>query len=73
MIKVLVIVEISVADNVADIFPFYSSNYKNIEEFIDSRINRLELTHPIEKFGYSTRVLDREEVKLLDIMSDEQI
>ena len=72
MNKILITVEISITDDVADKYPLYSSNYKSVDDFIDSRIDRLESIHPIDKYGYSVRVLSREEVKLLNIMENEE-
>jgi len=75
MKKLTVLVEISVADNVAELYPNYNANYDDEEQFIDSIINELESIDEInglpfdhfKQYGYSIRVLSRNEAKLIDL------
>lgn len=76
MKKLTVLVEISVADNVAELYPNYNYNYRNEQEFIDSLIDGIETPYKYEdvffgnslkQYGYSIRVLSRDEAKLIDL------
>jgi hypothetical protein len=81
MIKLNITVEISVADNVADIYPNYSFNYRDEQEFIDFLIDGIETPDEYEgfpfnnlkKYGYSIKVLSRDETKLIDIINEKEI
>lgn len=65
MKKLTVLVEISVADNVAELYPNYSANYDDEEQFIDSLIDGLETEserdglpfNHLKEYGYSIRWL----------------
>ena len=76
MKKVIVLVEIKVdEDNIKNLYPNFNYNWDDVDEFIESRINDIET--PLEnnekfgdylkEYGYSIRVLSREEGKLLNV------
>jgi hypothetical protein len=75
MIKLTVLVEISVADNVAELYPNYSINYDDEEQFIDTLIDGIETeserwglpVNHLKEYGYSIRVLSRDEAKLINL------
>lgn len=72
MTKVLITLEISITDDIADKYPNYTINYDTKEEFIDSLISQFETPidsneESLNRFGFSVRALDRDEVKLLNI------
>ncbi len=75
MKKLTVLVEISIADNISEVYPNYSLNYDDEEQFIDSLIGDIETPYEFEglpfdnlkQYGYSTRVLFRDEAKLIDL------
>lgn len=81
IMKSYITVEISVADNVADIYPNYSVNYNDVQQFIDSLIYGIETPDEYEgapfnnlkQYGYSIRVLSRDEAKLIDIINQEKL
>lgn len=77
MKTIRVVVELNVADDVADKYPNYSVNYDNVDEFVEALLGYIET--PIELadydlppvnhydyFGYNIRILNRDEVKLLE-------
>ena len=73
-IKVLVEIKVD-KDNIEHLYPNYKFNWDDVDEFIDSRIDELETPMEenglyvdyLKEFGYSIRVLSRDESKLLDI------
>jgi len=73
-IKVLVEIKVD-EENITELYPNYSINYDDVDTFIESIINDLETpmeedglpTDYLKEFGYSVRVLSREDAKLLDI------
>ena len=76
MKKVLVMMEITVdEDNITTLYPNYNLNWDNVDDFIESRTDNLQTPFeeneiPIDhlkRYGYSIRVLSRNESKLLDI------
>lgn len=76
MKTIKVLVEITVDDeNIVDLYPNYKFNWDDVEQFIENRVEELETPmeeneQPVDylkKYGYSIRVLSREEAKLLDI------
>ena len=75
MKKLTVLVEISVADNVAELYPNYSLNYDDEEQFIDSLLYGIETEserdglpfNHLKEYGYLMRVLSRDEAKLIDL------
>lgn len=80
MKTVHIIVEITVADNVADLYPNFSLNYDDEEDFIESRIANLETNSELDgkpfnhfkRYGYAIRALDKNEAKLIDILKEEE-
>ena len=81
MMKIHVLVEISVAENVADIYPNYHLNYDDEEQFINSLIDGIETPNEhegvsfdnLKKYGYSIRVLTVEETKLMEIIKEKEL
>jgi hypothetical protein len=76
MTKVLVMVEITVdEDNIATLYPNYNINWDDVDDFIEATTDNLQtpfeeneipINH-LKRYGYSIRVLSRNESKLLDI------
>ena len=75
MKKLIVLLEISVADNVAELYPNYNYNYKDEEEFINSLVYGMETEserdglpfNHLKEYGYSIKCLFKDEVKLIDL------
>jgi hypothetical protein len=78
MKTIRVLVELNVADDIADKYPNYSVNYDDVDEFVESLLTSIET--PIEladfnlpsvnhfdHFGFNIRILNKDEVKLLEI------
>lgn len=71
MIKQTVVVEITVDDdNIYELYPNYMFNWNTPEEFINSRIEGIQEDH-LEEYGYSLKVLTRDEAKVMDLDLDE--
>jgi hypothetical protein len=75
MKTIKVLVEITVdEDHIEHLYPNYRFNWDDVDEFIDNRIDGLETPMEVnglsidylKEFGYSIRVLSRDESKLLD-------
>jgi hypothetical protein len=76
MKKVHIVVEITVdEDNIEKMYPNFSVNWEDADEFISYLTDDLEteydvngkLTNNLKEFGFSKRVLTRDEAKLIDI------
>jgi hypothetical protein len=77
MKKILITLEISITDDIAKKYPNFSINYDGFEDFAESIVSEYEtpidqVQESLDMFGFSVRALDRNEVKLINIIEEEK-
>jgi hypothetical protein len=81
MKTIRVVIELKVSDDVADKYPNYSVNYDDVDEFVESLLENIETPFDLgdfemapishyDYFGYAIRILNKDEVRLLEIDED---
>ena len=69
------LIQVNISEDIENLYPNYSINYNDEEEFLDTIINEIETPieldgvpyNSLKTNGYEIKVLTRDESKLLDV------